>query len=163
MQDLVYGLRRIPLPGTSVNSPALTFHQGGSPKLSLEMPEGVGEQRLLRIGEVAQITGFSTKALRYYDEAELVQPASRSEARYRLYGESELAQLEFIKRAKLIGLSLEEIKELLDLMATEGGQAKFLSRLEVILEARVLEIERQMIELSEFRANFQEFHFPDVG
>ncbi len=87
-----------------------------------------------------------------------MQPATRSKVGYRLYGESELARLEFIKRAKLIGLTLKEIKELLDL-AAEDDQGKFLSRLEEMLEARVVEIERQMIELSEFRAHFREHPF----
>ncbi len=60
---------------------------------------------LRQIGEIARITGFSTKTLRYYEEVGLVKPTARTEAGYRLYGESELAQIKFIKRAKLIGLT----------------------------------------------------------
>lgn len=69
------------------------------------------DERLL-IGEVARLTGFPAKTLRYYEEIGLVQPASRTEAGYRLYGQEEVARLEFVRQAKLIGLKLEEIKEL---------------------------------------------------
>ncbi len=114
---------------------------------------------LLLIGEVARITGFSTKTLRYYEEVGLVRPASRTEAGYRLYGEPEVARLEFIKQAKRIGLTLKEIKELIDLLADE---ALYKRRPEEILEARVVEIERRIVELSEFRATFGKHPFPYV-
>ncbi len=108
---------------------------------------------LLLIGEVARITGFSPKTLRYYEEVGLVEPASRTESGYRLYGEPEVARLQFIKRAKLIGLTLKEIKELANL-AAEHSRGKVLSRLEEVLERRLLEIERQVLELFGFREAF---------
>ncbi len=117
---------------------------------------------LLQIGEIARITGFSTKTLRYYEEVGLVKPTARTEGGYRLYGESELAQIEFIKRAKLIGLTLKEIKELLDL-AAEDARDKALSRLEELLEARVVEIERQVLALSEFRDVFRGYILSEGG
>ena len=117
---------------------------------------------LLQIGEIARITGFSTKTLRYYEEVGLVKPTTRTEAGYRLYGESELAQIEFIKRAKQIGLTLAEIKELLDL-AAEDARGKALARLEELLEARVEEIERQVLALSEFRDVFRGYILSEGG
>ncbi len=122
-------------------------------------PDGETSSRLLLIGEVARITGFSPKTLRYYEEVGLIQPASRTEAGYRLYGEPEVARLEFIKRARLVGLTLKEIKELIDLRADEELYKR---RLEEILEARVVEIERRIVGLSEFRANFGKHPFPYV-
>ncbi len=108
------------------------------------------EKQLLRIGEVAKVTGFPTKTLRFYEERGLVKPATRTEAGYRLYGTEELARLEFVKRAKLLGLTLEEIKELIAL-AAEARRGKVIPRLEEILEAKLEEIERRMAELAEFR------------
>ncbi len=74
-------------------------------------------ERLLTVGEVARLTGLSVKALHHYEEKGLVPPAERTEAGYRLYGEEEVARLEFVKRAKLLGLTLEEVRELVSLAA----------------------------------------------
>jgi DNA-binding transcriptional MerR regulator len=48
------------------------------------------EKRLLKIGEVARLTDFPVKTLRYYEERGLVEPAERTEAGYRLYGMAKL-------------------------------------------------------------------------
>lgn len=105
---------------------------------------------LLKIGEVARLTSFSVKTLHYYEEWGLIEPAERSEAGYRLYGEEEVARLEFIKKAKLLGLTLKEIAELVEL-AAEGGRGKVIPRLEGILERHLEETARKMAELDEFR------------
>ncbi len=102
------------------------------------------------IGEVAQLTGFPAKTLRYYEEIGLVRPATRTEAGYRLYGQEEVAKLEFVRQAKLIGLKLEEIKELVDL-AAQGRRGQVIPRLKEILEAKMEETQRRMAELTEFR------------
>ncbi len=81
----------------------------------------------------------------------MIKPASRTGGGYRLYGESELT---FIKQAKQARFTLEEIKELLDLVAEHNSQGRVLSRLEEVLEARVVELERQILELSRFRETF---------
>jgi MerR family copper efflux transcriptional regulator len=64
------------------------------------------------IGEVAERTGFTASALRYYEGIGLVEPASRTDAGYRLYDESTLARMAFIARAKRLGCTLEEITDL---------------------------------------------------
>lgn len=70
------------------------------------------DDELLKTGEIVRVTGFPVKTFRYYEERGLVEPAERSEAGYRLYGEEEVARLDFIKKAKLLGLTLGEITEL---------------------------------------------------
>ncbi len=95
---------------------------------------GRANRELLKIGEFARLTGVPAKTLRFYDELGLVEPAVRTEGRYRLYGPEEAARLAFVRRAKLLGLSLEEIKELVDLIE-EGRRGKDISRLEEVLES----------------------------
>ena len=107
------------------------------------------DERPLLIGEVARLTGFSTNTLRFYEELGLVRPA-RTEAGYRLYGPEELARLGFVKQAKLIGLGLDEIAELVGL-AAEGKQGEVVHRLEGILEAKMEETRQRMAELAEFQ------------
>ncbi len=108
------------------------------------------DDELLKIGEVARLTGFSVKTLHYYEERGLISPAERSKAGYRLYGEEEVARLKFVKKAKLLGLTLKEIAELVEL-AAEGSGGKVIPRLEGILETHLKESERKMAELAGFR------------
>ena len=67
----------------------------------------------LRIGELARQAGLAASALRYYEEVGLLEPSSRTESGYRLYGEEALGRLGFIRRAQSLGLSVSEIRELL--------------------------------------------------
>jgi MerR family transcriptional regulator, copper efflux regulator len=64
------------------------------------------------IGDIAERSGFSASALRYYEEIGLVEPSGRSSGGYRLYDDRALARLAFIARAKALGCSLEEITDL---------------------------------------------------
>lgn len=70
---------------------------------------------MYQIGQLATIVGVSNDTLRYYEKHQLILPATRSESGYRLYNEQSLSQIRFIQRAKLVGFSLKEIKELLSL------------------------------------------------
>lgn len=66
-----------------------------------------------RIEQVAARTGLTKRTLRYYEEIGLLAPPTRTEGGYRLYSESEVLQLERIKRLKdLLGFSLAEIREI---------------------------------------------------
>ena len=66
----------------------------------------------LQIGQVAQRTGLSVDAIRFYERAGLLPPPARSSGGYRLYGEHEVTDLEFIQKAQQLGFSLNEIREL---------------------------------------------------
>ena len=69
----------------------------------------------MNIGSVAEATGLPAKTIRYYESIGLVGPAERSTGNYRLYGEREVMTLRFIERARRLGFSLKEVKELLAL------------------------------------------------
>ncbi len=64
------------------------------------------------IGQVAERSGFSASALRYYEDVGLVAPTTRTEAGYRIYDDEVLGRLAFIARAKHLGCSLDEITDL---------------------------------------------------
>ncbi len=72
---------------------------------------------LLQIGQVAERTGLSLRTIRFYEENGLVVPTTRSEGGYRLYSDEDVARLEVIKRMKPLGFSLEEMHQLLTLLA----------------------------------------------
>ena len=71
--------------------------------------------RLLRINEVAAEAGLTTRAIRYYEEFGLLEPAARSGGDYRLYDQSDLERLLFIRSLRdHAGFSLAQIRQLLE-------------------------------------------------
>ena len=101
-----------------------------------------------RISEVAARTGFSASTLRYYDDLGLVTP-DRSEAGYRVYDERALERLGFVRRAKQLGLELDEVAELLDLW--DGDRcAPVADRLRDLVRTKQAETEARIGELRTF-------------
>jgi len=111
---------------------------------------------VLRIGEVSRLTGVPSKTLRYYEDIGLISPAARTRAGYRLYGWRELEQIEFVRRAKLMGLSLDQIRGLVE-AAREAIPGGVLRRLEDLLERKLEETERKLEELNAFRESLLEY------
>ena len=73
------------------------------------------DPRLLRIQEVAAEVGLTPRSIRYYEEVGLLEPAARSEGAYRLYDESDIARLRFIRGLRDdAGFSLAQIGQLLE-------------------------------------------------
>ncbi|MCG3730787.1 Zn(II)-responsive transcriptional regulator [Vibrio cincinnatiensis] len=105
---------------------------------------------MFQIGELAKRCGVSSDTLRFYEKNALIKPAGRSESGYRLYDEANQQQVSFILKAKALGLSLDEIKELLDikLEATEHSCAEVKS----ITSAKLKLIDEKIAELTRIRA-----------
>jgi DNA-binding transcriptional MerR regulator len=104
----------------------------------------------LKIGDLAQLSNVPVKRIHYYERRGLLKPAARSQAGYRLYGAEEAAQLAFIKRAKLLGLTLEEIRDLVT-VAAGCNEGEIVPRLEEVLDEKLTDTERKIAELSAFR------------
>lgn len=69
---------------------------------------------LLQIGEVADRVGLSLRTVRYYEEMGLLTPTARSDGGFRLFDDSQVDRLLLIKRMKPIGMSLDDMRLLLD-------------------------------------------------
>lgn len=96
------------------------------------------------------------KTLRYYEDIGLISPAGRTDSGYRLYGWRELEQIEFIRRAKLMGLTLKQIRGLVEI-AEEGISSGVLRHLNELLEQKLEETEQKMEELRSFRESLLEY------
>jgi MerR family copper efflux transcriptional regulator len=112
---------------------------------------GTPRGELMQIGQVAERTGLSLRTIRFYEENGLVIPTARSEGGFRLYSEDDVARLEVIKRMKPLGFSLEEMQELLTLLADldsgTGDRAQLIDRLRMFHEAataRVTALKEQL-------------------
>ncbi|MFD3263817.1 MerR family DNA-binding protein [Phenylobacterium ferrooxidans] len=69
----------------------------------------------MNIGRAAEASGVSAKMIRYYERIGLVRPADRTDGNYRSFGPREVHELTFIRRARDLGFSVEEITQLLEL------------------------------------------------
>ena len=117
--------------------------------------DGVGgPARLMTIGEVARRSGFTIKALRFYERRGLLPPSGRTPGRYRLYGEADLHRLEFIRQAKALGLTLQAIRELVVSTRTQPrGTTR--SRLLRILAERIAQTGRQIATLTRLQQELE--------
>ena len=106
------------------------------------------------IGEVADASGFSASALRYYEGIGLVAPATRTAAGYRLYDDGTLLRLAFIARAKHLGCSLEEIT---DLVAVWDGTCEPVQRrFHELVTSKLAETQCQIAELEALHAQLSD-------
>src|SRR6476660_3182373 len=105
-------------------------------------------QRLLRINEVAAETGLTTRAIRYYEEVGLLEPAARSEGDYRLYDESDLERLRYIRSLRDdAGFSLAQIGQLLeDEAARERNRERYRSTHDPQERRAILEDARSRVD-----------------
>lgn len=69
----------------------------------------------LTIGRLAKQVGVGIETVRFYERQGLIEPPPRTDSNYRVYPQEEVERLKFIKRAKDLGFTLKEIKELLEL------------------------------------------------
>jgi Hg(II)-responsive transcriptional regulator len=100
------------------------------------------------IGRLARAAGVNIDTVRFYERQGLLHPAPRSGGGYRLYGQAEVQRLQFIRRAKALGFSLEDIAELLHL--TEDGQDR--GQVKAIAERRVADLQQRIAELERMRS-----------
>jgi MerR family Zn(II)-responsive transcriptional regulator of zntA len=85
------------------------------------MDEFTQKRAGMTIGKLAKRVDVSTDTLRFYEDEGLLLPAKKSAAGYRLYGEDAVRRLDFIKHAQQCGMTLSEIRQLLELRANDGS------------------------------------------
>ncbi len=75
----------------------------------------------MHIGELADKTGLSLRTIRHYDDVGLLPATARTEGGFRLYSDADVESLLLIKQMKPLGFSLEEMAEILGLLAAGAG------------------------------------------
>lgn len=118
------------------------------------------------VKQIAERVGLPSRTVRYYDRIGLVAAHERTEAGYRLYSDADEGRLRFIKQAKRLGLSLDEIRGLL--AAAEGGCGETVPELARLLDRKIAQIDARIGELSAFRDQLSSYAagkaaFPDSG
>ena len=102
----------------------------------------------MQIGQMAKKAGVSVQTVRYYERQGLLPDPGRKASGYRIFGDRDLSRLLFIRQAKKLGFSLEEIREILHMR--EHGQCPCGIALR-LAEQHLQSVERQIQQLSRFR------------
>ena len=96
----------------------------------------------MNISEAARNSGLSAKTIRYYEQIDLIASAHRNANGYRYYDEQALAQLRFVHRAREVGFSVDECRQLLQIYSDPGRQSGHVKSL--VLE-KCQQIEQRII------------------
>lgn len=98
----------------------------------------------LQIGDVARETGLSVDTIRFYERERLLRRAARSSGGFRLFSQSDMADLAFIRNAQNLGFSLEEIRDLVDMKNVRHPDC---AEVERILERKIATVRAKIAAL----------------
>lgn len=111
----------------------------------------------MNIGDVARESGVSAKMIRYYEQTGLIPKAARSDAGYRNYGQADVHTLRFIRRARDLGFSVEQIADLLALWRDRGRASADVKAVALShvggLRAKIAELQAMVKTLEHLAAN----------
>ena len=108
---------------------------------------------ILRIGDLARATDTKVVTIRYYEQAGLLPEAPRSDGNYRLYGQSHLERLRFIRRARDLGFSLDQIRSLLSLAS---DRSRSCAEVDHLARFHLKEVERKIADLKLLRDDLRQ-------
>ena len=102
------------------------------------------QRGMLDIGQASKASGVSVKMIRHYESIGLLPKAARTFANYRIYGANDVHLLRFIKRARGLGFSIDDIKELLSLWRNKSRSSASVKK---IAGRHVEDLTRRIAEL----------------
>jgi DNA-binding transcriptional MerR regulator len=110
-----------------------------------------------RIGEIGKLLGLSTRTIRYYEEIGLLNTVKRIEGGRRVYTDDDLRRLRFIKKLKLLGLTLGEMAELENHYNRHRTNKKVLPRVAELLRKHSAEIESRLEDLGKLKKEINDY------
>ena len=117
----------------------------------LEHADALG-QGLLDIGRASKASGVSVKMIRHYEEIGLLGTVARTYANYRVYSENNVHTLRFIKRARALGFSIDDIRELLSLWQNKSRPSASVKK---VAAGHMGELKRKIAEMQSMLTTLQ--------
>ncbi|MFT4976907.1 MAG: MerR family copper efflux transcriptional regulator [Myxococcota bacterium] len=114
------------------------------------------KQRLLRVGELAKHTGKTGRALRYYEEMDLLKPTQRSKGGFRLYHTDAVTRIHWIDRLQELGFSLHEIRAFLDSFRGEEHGPAAMDQLRAFYEEKHAETLAALARLESLKVELED-------
>ncbi|MFP2240837.1 Zn(2+)-responsive transcriptional regulator [Pseudescherichia vulneris] len=108
---------------------------------------------MFRIGELAKLAGVTPDTIRYYEKQQMMDNPARTEGGFRLYTDSDLQRLRFIRHGSQLGFTLEAIRELLSIRVDPESHTCQESK--SIVQARLSEVEARISQLETMRKSLQ--------
>jgi MerR family Zn(II)-responsive transcriptional regulator of zntA len=108
---------------------------------------------MYRIGELAKLANVTPDTIRYYEKQQMIDHEVRTEGGFRLYTDSDLQRLRFIRYARQLGFTLESIRELLSIRVDPAHHTCQESK--SIVQARLDEVEERIQELQTMQRSLQ--------
>lgn len=105
-----------------------------------------------RIGEIGKMLDISSRTIRYYEEIGLLNTVKRMEGGRRIYTDDDLRRLRFIKKLKLLGLSLSDMAELERIYSIHRSNKKVLPKVVELLRHHSNEIDNRIKELNKLKS-----------
>ena len=102
----------------------------------------------MRIGELAKATGTKAETIRYYERAGILPAADRTDSNYRDYSDEHLATLTFVRRARALGFSMAQVRELLALSDHDDKPCEDVDQL---VRQQLREIDGKIADLTALR------------
>ena len=107
--------------------------------------------RKYKIGELSKIVNLTPRTIRYYEEIGLLNSVKRIESGRRIYTDEDVRRLKFIKRLKLLGLSLKEMEELENIYLINKSNREALKRLLELLRKHMKNIDSRIKNLEKLK------------
>jgi len=107
----------------------------------------------MRIGELARTTGTKAETIRYYEREGILPAADRTDSNYRDYSDEHLATLTFVRRARELGFSMAQVRELLALSDHDDKPCEDVDQL---VQRQLLEVKRKISDLSALHDELQQ-------
>ena len=111
------------------------------------------ENNQFQIGEVSQKTGASIDTIRYYEKLGLLEKPTRGEGGFRLYSKEMIGKLRFIKKAQALGLTLGEIKGIMQ--CSKEGLKPCCDLVRRLFTKKVVEFESKIMELERMKKDLE--------
>jgi DNA-binding transcriptional MerR regulator len=108
------------------------------------------------IKAIAEKTGKTSRALRYYEQLGILVPDMRTDAGYRMYSEKAVFQIEWIDKLNRLGFSLPEIKNFLLSFESIESASDLMAEMGALYQEKLLEVQQQIAQLQQLATELQE-------